>query len=458
MSLPDALYSKLPLRLQNAAVSFYGVYWKWLRFGGDFQNCVRSYVSRDRFTTEQWTEYQRNKLCDILRICVSHVPYYSREWSDDQKESAQSGNLISLPLLEKEPLRANPHDFVRIDKKEWIKVTNYTSGSTGTPIASIFTPNEMRDSLAIREVRSANWAGVSFKIPRATFSGRMVEPDPNSKGPYYRFNVAERQVYFSPFHLRPDTAHFYVEALKKHQVQWMTGYAVSYYLLGKFILDAGIDVPPLRAIITTSEKLTPEMREVMEKAYRCKIFEEYSTVENVLFASECEAGQLHVSPDAGVVEILRPDGSKCEPGEIGEVVATCLTRLHQPLVRYRLGDLAAWDEKPCPCGRSMPVIKEVVGRLEDVVIGPDGRQLVRFHGIFTHQPHIIEGQIIQESLNRICVKIVPTDNFSEVDKINVIDRVHQRLGDQVEVVVELVQDIERTKSGKFKAVVSLLQK
>lgn len=238
----------------------------------------------------------------------------------------------------------------------------------------------------------------------------------------------------------------------------MTGYAVSYYLLGKFILDAGIDVPPLRAIITTSEKLTPEMREVMEKAYRCKIFEEYSTVENVLFASECEAGQLHVSPDAGVVEILRPDGSKCEPGEIGEVVATCLTRLHQPLVRYRLGDLAAWDEKPCPCGRSMPVIKEVVGRLEDVVIGPDGRQLVRFHGIFTHQPHIIEGQIIQESLNRICVKIVPTDNFSEVDKINVIDRVHQRLGDQVEVVVELVQDIERTKSGKFKAVVSLLQK
>ena len=118
MSLPDALYSKLPLRLQNAAVSFYGVYWKWLRFGGDFQNYVRSYVTRDRFTTEQWTEYQSNKLRDILRICVSHVPYYSREWSDDQKESAQSGNLISLPLLEKEPLRANPHDFVRIDKKE----------------------------------------------------------------------------------------------------------------------------------------------------------------------------------------------------------------------------------------------------------------------------------------------------------------------------------------------------
>ncbi|HOW92795.1 MAG TPA: hypothetical protein PK883_10805 [Anaerolineaceae bacterium] len=219
-----------------------------------------------------------------------------------------------------------------------------------------------------------------------------------------------------------------------------------------------MEVPPLKAVVTTSEKLTAEMREVMEKACHCRIYEEYSTVENVLFASECEHGHLHVSPDAGIVEILRPDGKQCDPGEIGEVVATCLTHSYQPLIRFRLGDLAAWDEEPCPCGRSMPVIKEVVGRIEDVVVGPDGRQLVRFHGIFTHQPHVIEGQIIQESLSLIRVKIVPTKGFSDADQVDIINRVHQRLGNEVEVIVELVQEIERTKSGKFKAVISLIQK
>lgn len=458
MSSSEIVYSKLPLPLQKAAVSVFGVYWKWLRFGGNYRLYTQSYEARDLFTVGQWTEYQNDKLKGLLEICVNHIAYYSREWSQEQKAAALKGDLSALPLLEKEPLRADSSDFLRTDRRLVLKITNYTSGSTGTPIASICTPSEIRDSLAIREVRSANWAGVSFKLPRATFSGRMVEPDPESKGPYYRFNAVEKQVYFSPFHLRPDTAHFYVEALRKHKIQWMTGYAVSYYLLAKFILEAGLDVPPLKAIITTSEKLTPEMRTVMEKAYRCRVFEEYSTVENVLFASECEQGRLHVSPDAGIVEILRPDGSTCDPGEVGEVIATCLTRSYQLLIRYRLGDLAAWDEKPCPCGRSMPVIKEVVGRLEDVVVGPDGRQLVRFHGIFTHQPHVMEGQIIQESLNQIRVKIVPVEGFSEADKIDVINRVQQRLGNQVKVIVELVPSIERTKSGKFKAVISLIQK
>ncbi len=64
------------------------------------------------------------------------------------------------------------------------------------------------------------------------------------------------------------------------------------------------------------------MRAVMQAAYRCRIFEEYSTVETALFASECEHGRLHVSPDVSITEILRPDGTPCQPGEVGEVVTT----------------------------------------------------------------------------------------------------------------------------------------
>ena len=159
-----------------------------------------------------------------------------------------------------------------------------------------------------------------------------------------------------------------MRALEKHHVRWLTGYAVSYYLLAKIILEQGLKAPPgIKAIITTSEKVTFEMRQTMEQAFHCKVFEEYSTVENVLFASECEHGRLHVSPDVAVVEILRPDGSACLPGEAGEVVATSLMRTYQPLIRFRLGDMAMWDAEPCPCGRQMPVIKEVIGRIEDVV-------------------------------------------------------------------------------------------
>jgi phenylacetate-CoA ligase len=159
-----------------------------------------------------------------------------------------------------------------------------------------------------------------------------------------------------------------------------------------------------------------------------------------------------------VVEILRPDGSACEAGEAGEVVVTPLSRTYQSFIRYRLGDVAVWDAEACPCGRAMPVIKEVVGRIEDVIVGPDGRQMVRFHGVFVGQPHVREGQIVQDALNSICVKVVVTEGFGAEDVTDIQRRIRQRLGNAVQVRVEAVESIPRTKSGKFQAVISLLKK
>jgi len=102
----------------------------------------------------------------------------------------------------------------------------------------------------------------------------------------------------------------------------------------------------------------------------------------------------------------------------------------------------------------MPVLEEVVGRIEDVVVGPDGRQMVRFHGIFVDQPHVREGQIVQEALGRIRVRVVPADGFGTADEDEIRRRVTQRLGPAVHVVVETVSGIPRTAGGKLRAVVS----
>ncbi|MBL8079477.1 MAG: phenylacetate--CoA ligase family protein [Anaerolineales bacterium] len=454
MSASDAFYARLPVWAQHTALTVYGVYWHYLRFGPGFKHYVQEYKESEVFSKKQWQDLQTVQLRRLLEDCIKYVPYYRENWTEDQKRAALNGNLRALPLLEKSPLRHSPRSFLREDLHPFHPQIFFTSGSTGTPISSYYTIPELRRSIALREVRSVGWADVSFSMPRATFSGRLVEPDPQSQGPFYRYNAWEKQVYFSAFHLRPDTAHQYVEALKRHKIEWATGYAVSYYLLARFILEKNIPPPELKAIITTSEKLTSNMRSVMEQAYRCRIYEEYSTVENAIFASECEHGRLHISPDVAVVEILRPDGSSCEADEPGEVVVTTLSRTYQPLIRFRLGDVAAWDSQPCPCGREMPVIKEVLGRVEDVIVGPDGRQMVRFHGVFVNQPHILEGQIIQESLIFIRVKVVPIKGFDEQDVRDIVHRVQQRLSETVKVEVETVSEIPRTKAGKFQAVIS----
>lgn len=456
MARSDEIYAKLPVFAQHAAATVFGVGWAWARFGPGFRGDLAGFEERDRWGETAWAEHTNRELTQLTAGAVQRVPYYRDTYTAEQRRAAAEGRLADLPLLEKTPLRQDPKQFIDPALSPRRPRTFLTSGSSGTPIATTMSTRELRASMAVREARSARWAGTSFRLPRATFSGRMVEPDPASNGPFYRFNAVERQIYLSAFHLRPDTAAAYVEAFRKHRIQWATGYAVSFSLLAQFILDAGIEPLSLRAVVTTSEKLTEPMRQKISAAFGCRVFEEYSSVENAFFASECPSGSLHVSPDVGVVEILRPDGSPTEPGEIGEVVVTGLLRRVQPLIRFRIGDLAMWAADPCECGRGMPVIAEVCGRIEDVLVGPDGRQLVRFHGVFVGLDHVEEGQVVQEALDRFRVHVVGDPDFDRSDEEEIIRRMKQRLG-EVSVRVVRVEIIPRSANGKFRAVVSELE-
>jgi phenylacetate-CoA ligase len=456
----DRLYADLPVPAQHAAVTAFGARWYWLRFGPGYRSMVRGYADRERFHEGQWREWQARALRTLLSAAAERVPHYRDTWDADARAGARRGELSAVPLLTKEPLRAEPERFVdpgRGPAPPARPLVFPTSGSSGTPVRTIWTAAELRASMAVREVRSARWAGVSFRDPRATFSGRIVVPDPDSDGPFHRWNAIERQAYFSTFHLRAGNARAYAAAFERHGLVWGTGYAQSFARLGRYLLDEGGPRPELRSVVATSEKLSDADRHTIEEAFSCVVREEYSSIENAVLATECEHGSLHVSPDVGIVEILRPDGSPAGPGEVGEVVATGFLRRLQPLVRYRIGDLAAWSDEPCRCGRALPVLAEIVGRVEDVLIGPDGRRVTRFHGVFYEIPGLIEAQVVQRSTRRFTVRVVVTDRFDEAGAAVIIGRMVDRLGSAAEVDVTPVESIPRTAAGKFRAVVSELQ-
>lgn len=457
MSRTENIYARLPVMGQHLAVSAFGASWAWARFGPGYWQNLKTLLNREHWSADEWEHYTRQAVATFAGQAVDNVPYYRESYSPGEKAAARDGRLADLPLLEKSPLRGDPKQFLDPTRRPRQMRTFHTAGSSGTPVATYWSSNELRASMALREARSARWAGVSFAQPRATFSGRMIEPDPDSNGPFYRFNAIERQVYLSPFHLGPRSVEMYVRALRRHRVQWATGYAVSFALLAGFILDQNIKPLSLKAVITTSEKLTDSMRDRIGRAFGCQVFEEYSSVENIFFASECQKGSLHVSPDAGTIEILGPDGSPVPAGETGEVVATGLLRRVHPLIRYRIGDRASWATDQCSCGRGMPVIAEVSGRMEDVVVGPDGRQLVRFHGIYLGLPQIIEGQVVQKGINHYQINLVVDHTYDDTISEEVTARFRQRVGD-VKVQVIQVDRIPRSKSGKFQAVVSELDK
>ena len=284
--------------------------------------------------------------------------------------------------------------------------------------------------------------------------GQPIVPRAEARPPYYRYNLAEKQVYFSAYHISPAAIRSYVDGLNRYRPECVTGYAFSQFLIAKLMIEQGLTLTfTPRAAITSSEALTDPMRDVMCRAWGCRAYQEYGSVENCGLATECEAGSLHVSPDFGVIEIVDEHGNPVGSGVEGRVLCTGLLNDAQFLIRYEIGDTAMWSGERCRCGRDhLPVLKALTGRVEDVVVGPDGRELVRFHGIFINIPHVLQGQVVQEAVDRFVVRVMAEEGFGNSHAAEIKRRMRARLGG-IEVAVERVPELERNSRGKVRAVI-----
>lgn len=457
----EKLYSISPVFLQNIMISGYGYKWKKRRFGGVFKKQVEAFKSREFYSAEQWQTYQETELRKLLLHCLKTVPYYQELFEKialDEKEITvfTLKDLNKIPPLEKEEFRKFGKTSLMSNAYEKQGSFLSTSGSSGTPLQIYFSNAFHQTWQAAIEARVRNWAGIDYQEPRGMIGGRKIISKSNAKPPYYRYNYFESQTYFSAYHIGPKTLEGYVDGMIKNNVSWMNGYTVANYLLAKFINESRFEAPRLKAVITSSEKLYPHMRDEMIKAYRCKVFDSYSGNEACGLISESPEGQLLFSPDTGIMEVVDDDLRPVQNGVEGEGIFTGLINFNQPLIRYRIKDyIKLSKDQNCQGDRNMPVIEEIVGRLEDKIQTIDGKVMVRFHSLYYDITGIRRAQIIQNSFSSYTFNIEIDERFNTIESEKIIT---ERLKGQINGVEKIdflyPESIPNEKSGKFKSVVS----
>jgi phenylacetate-CoA ligase len=284
--------------------------------------------------------------------------------------------------------------------------------------------------------------------------GRSIVPGRTTTPPFWRFNQRWRQLYLSSYHVSTRTAPSYVDAMRKYGSAWITGYGSAIAALAEAALAAGIEPLPLRAVIPSGDTLLPGMRQSIEKFFQCQCFDHYGQCEGVAMAMECRFGRLHILPSLGIIEILRDDGSPCSVGEVGEIVATGLMNDAMPLIRYRLGDYAAWAENVrCPCGNLQPAISHVQGRVDDYLVTQDGRKIGRL-AAFRRSPAVHSAQVVQDYPGRAWLLVRPGSGYRQSDALAIRDDILERIGDFGVEVYE-VPEIPKNPQGKSSLVVRL---
>jgi phenylacetate-CoA ligase len=246
----------------------------------------------------------------------------------------------------------------------------------------------------------------------------------------------------------------FVAELRRKRPQFLIAYSQSAVLFAHYLRERAIEDIQFQSIITTAEVLLPGQRELLERTFHGRVFNRYGCREVSVIASECECHQgMHVNAEALLLEVI-PDPSIPSPG--GRIVITDLLNFSMPLIRYEIGDIGAWAELPCSCGRSLPLLADVQGRITDFLTLPDG---CRISGpaltlVVADMADVRQVQFVQESPKSVVLRVVPGRDYGAHTDEELRRRLAFYLGNTMTLSIEKVEHIAREVSGKYRFVIN----
>jgi len=447
---------KQSLRQFLANLPFSHHLYKLGKYGPNFFIFRALCKKRETFSRSEIEQYQLRKLRALLKHVSRQVPFY-RDFFKKHHLSLNDFRTLKdierLPVIQKSFMRENVVQFIAENKVVFKPVSVKTSGSTGTPFQFYLD----KDLICFYDVlywRWHYWAGYYLNDPYAL----MCMPIGYRKGiidreSLYFYDPLSKMLelntlFFDETHMRE-----MAELINKYKVLVLLGYPYLLFHFARFVEKEMLNLP-IRVILSQSEMLYPEQREKIENIFKVKVSNSYTMEERTLFACECPEGRMHVSFESGILEVIK-NGKLCKPGEIGEFVLTGLHNRSMPFIRYAIGDFGCYKEETCPCGSSFPVIE---------VHGDRGKSLFDtskgYINIFSEyafldknlSKRIKQIQIYQDKIDEIILKVVKDDSFSDADEKSLVALYSEILGGEIKILIEFVEKIERSPSGKFKYV------
>ena len=402
----------------------------------------------------QWQRLKR-----LLEHCEREVPWYRQRWREAGIAVADIRSLddyAQLPVLTKADIRQH---FDELQAESWRGrvLAKATGGSTGDPMRFGYTRESYERRTAVMW-RGYEWAG-SCMGRRTLFvwGGAVGAPNRLQQFKDRVYNAAFARRVLNSFDMTEANMAGYADAIDRFRPRVIVGYVGPLVRLAQWLLANGRRVARPQSVIGAAESLHEFQREIIERAFGCPAYNTYGCREFMLIASECERREgLHVNADHLVVELRRrADAPATEPGE---VVVTDLFNYGMPFVRYLNGDVATASDHVCSCGRGLPLLQRVDGRLLDAIRTPAGHLLPGefFPHMLKDVPGLVRFQVVQRRLDQLELSLVRGAGFDEASLAYIRHELAKVVGDSLQLNVHFVDDIPLTPSGKWRVCISEL--
>lgn len=445
-------YTHAPVWMQNLLISAYGARLRRIRYGPVGRSTLAMLRASRDVSANDVKSHQLRTLSDVVARAAADVHFY-RARGLPKAELTSIDQLRELPLLEKSEIQAAGRAMISDQYRNDRLIEIHTGGTTGKPLAIFCDRATLQRNYAFFSFFKET-AGIGEHARTAIFAGRTLLA-PSAGAPYWRRNRAANALLFSSYHIGPATLPDYVEALRDFKPELIDSYPSSLEPIARYVLANGITAIRPKAVITSSETLFPAVRASIEKAFACKVFDHYGSAEMVALITQCPAGSYHVEPRFGIVELLE-DGQPAAIGRRGEIVATGFINPVMPLIRYRMGDFAIRGTDSCSCGRAGETIERIEGRMDEVIVTPEGKMIGRLDPIFKSVASLYETRVVQDAVDHLRVELVASNDFSPEMEHELEAQLRARIGSAMRVDFVRVPAIERTAAGKLRTTVNLV--
>lgn len=420
---------------------------------------VREYERTQWLRPDELRVVQLAKLNALLGHCWRHVPFLQQHWRDHgvrPGELQHVEELTAYPVLTKR-LITDHYEAMVATPWRGRTLTKTTGGSTGDPFKFEYTMEAYARRTAVMW-RGYGWAGAGLGTRTAYLWGTGLRKGGWGGFKDKLYHGAFNRHFIDAFSLSEANIDSRIEELVQYRPKAVVGYVTPVALVARRLLERGQAVQGVRGVLTGAEALFEPERRDIEQAFGCPVFNTYGSREVMLMAAECDHHQgLHVNADHMVLETLDADGRPVAAGASGDVAITDLHNFGMPMVRYLNGDRATYATNPCSCGRGLPLLASVDGRVLDLIETPDGRHVPGEFFVYAmlDWADVKQWQVVQTAPDCVQFRLVVPTPWTQERRDKLTAKVQATAGAAMRVEIVEVERIPTTASGKRRLTISL---
>jgi phenylacetate-CoA ligase len=406
---------------------------------------------------------QRRRLAKTVSHAYRHVPYYRetmRGLGLVPGDFATAADLARLPVLERREVQRDPERFVSDAQPIERYVPLQTGGSSGEPL-TIYADHFALVQTAAFHQRAGSLHRRTARRPFRCRTLLFGRPPVESRRSVEQMLARVRKLAGSEVRLASNREPIErsieeIDSFRPHIVcsygSYMEALFVSLQASGR-----RIHLPHL--VLYGGDAMSTGGRALISKDFGIPVLSVYGAHEAVWPGFECEAHLgFHLNVDINPIRVVDDGGSEVPDGESGEVVVSNLVNRGSILLNYRLGDVARKLPTQCPCGRTLPLLSFVEGRVGDWVQTRNGERMheAGVRGQFSDEREVRRYQVVQRSLSHFAIAVVTAPDCDQTRlEARLAAKFAGLLGDGTTIEVAFVDDLPRTAGDKVRTVVGL---